>query len=53
MHETITITIEKFTQLIENEIRMNILKRTVAKEKVYISLDDLQAMLGVDETGDE
>lgn len=53
MDNIITITMERFVQLIECEIKINVIKRRVEKEKIYISRDDILAMLDIKEDGDD
>jgi len=46
--DTITISVERFTELIECEVRLNIIKKAALRENIYINHDDLYSMLGLE-----
>ena len=51
--DVITISMERFVELVESEIKLKYVRRKVEKEKIYISREDLLIMLDINEDGDE
>ena len=51
--DTITIPVERFAELIECEVRLNMIKKAAIRERIYITLDDLYSMLGLECKQDE